>query len=595
MSGGVRRFLNRLPVEAPPAEALASVAAVARHVAGALKSGEPTSFSGVRDEPPAAVVSALGELEAQDCAPDVVGLAWEQLMASATRRKQGAHFTPRSVADSVVRLALGDLDSAGGQPRSVWDPAAGGGAFLLAAARAIETRWKWSRDQIVREIYATDIDPVALAVCDASLEMWCSGQARPHVANADALLDLPDGWPDDFSLVVGNPPFLGQLTSDTARDEEAHAELADRYGDVAGGYADQSSLFVELGLRHLGDTSVLALVLPQSFLAARDSEPVRLSVQNAGSLSSLWIDDAGSFEASVDVLAIVVTALPSNRRPNQDSAVQTKVVVGSSKALDVATPDPTSWSSLLARSQGVPKSLNRSSTALLGDYAHITAGFRQHFYGIQGAVSEACGPELALASGDDRTARLVTSGSIDTLAMKWGRQPVRFGGQRWTAPLLHLDSIADEDVRAWFEARMVPKVLVASQTPIIEAVVDTDGRFVPSVPVITIEPHDPESVWHLAAAVSAPATCAFAVEQAAGSGLSASAIRVSAKLLSAMPLPTKGDDWDSGAAAASQAQEAFSNGDDDAYKSALHWLGHAMTAAYQAPAATMQWWCERLG
>ena len=52
---------------------------------------------------------------------------------------------------------------------------------------------------------------------------------------------------------------------------------------------------------------------------------------------------------------------------------------------------------------------------------------------------------------------------------------------------------------------MVPKVLVASQTKVIEAVVDEAGRAVPGTPVVSVEPTDPEvDVWHLAALLTSP-------------------------------------------------------------------------------------------
>ena len=411
---------------------------------------------------------------------------------------------------------------------------------------------------------------------------------RPRTVAANSLLDLPDDWPTSFSIIVGNPPFLGQLTSDTARDRHEQVQLKERYGDIATAYVDHSSLFVELALRHLGDHSALALILPQSFLGARDSEPVRRSLVQRALLSTLWIDDADSFSASVEVIAIVAVSAPTScdRSPTR----ATQVVVGEQPRGQFPTPEAGSWAPLLARSQGVPQVSIVSSDTQLSEVATVTAGFRQHFYGISGAVGEMD----ETVEGQARKAPLLTSGSIDPLAPSWGHRPVKFAGTRWNHPVLDLDRIEDADVRRWFEDRLVPKVLVASQTPVIEAIVDAEAELAPSVPVITIEPHDPAMIWHVAAALSAPSTSALMLAEAAGTGLSAKAIRVRAKTLSMIQLPAPGALWDRGAEAARAAQTAWRAGDGEAYASSLLKLGEAMTAAYGGSPDLVRWWIARL-
>ncbi|HYF47309.1 MAG TPA: N-6 DNA methylase, partial [Acidimicrobiales bacterium] len=61
---------------------------------------------------------------------DLLGLAHEALLAPADRKARGAHYTPPALADRLVALTLPP------RPERVLDPACGGGAFLLASARA---------------------------------------------------------------------------------------------------------------------------------------------------------------------------------------------------------------------------------------------------------------------------------------------------------------------------------------------------------------------------------------------------------------------------------------------------------------------------
>ena len=79
---------------------------------------------------------------------------------------------------------------------------------------------------------------------------------------------------------------------------------------------------------------------------------------------------------------------------------------------------------------------------------------------------------------DDATGAhpLVTSGVIDPLDDGWGRRPTRFAKRSFGAPSVLLDRV-DPSIDAWIRDRLVPKVLVASQTRVIEAIVDPDHVF----------------------------------------------------------------------------------------------------------------------
>ena len=98
--------------------------------------------------------------------------------------------------------------------------------------------------------------------------------------------------------------------------------------------------------------------------------------------------------------------------------------------------------------------------------------------------------------------------------------------------------------------RLVPKLVVASQTKVIEVAVDAAGEMVPCTPVVTVEPFvGAPSLAHLAAALTSPLASLLLLQEAAGSALSAHAMRVSARALGALPLPPEGPDWDAAAAA----------------------------------------------
>ena len=518
----------------------------------------------------------VSRLDPDACTPDLLGVLWETLLAPDDKRTQGAHFTPRRVADRLVGLTL---DAAEGPARTVWDPSCGGGAFLLAAAREIEARTNVSRSAIVAGIYASDIDHTALAVCDATLELWCGATARPTTHCGDALLDLPRSWPSNMDLIVGNPPFLGQLTADTARGAARREALTAEYALVATGYVDDAGLFLELAVRRASASGSIGLVLPESLLGARDAEATRRSAQDSFSLQTLWVDEGQSFAAAVDVVGVVLA--------KRNAEGRSRIVRGwsSPPIEDLPEPAPDSWAPLLADALGVPR-VSLSGDEMVGDHAQVTAGFRQHFYGISDAVAN--------GHPSPATPQLMTSGTIDPLRSTWGVSPVRFAGSRWENPVLDIAAIEDDAVRGWFGERCVPKVLLASQTRVVEALVDEIGQMVPSVPVVSVEPRDPALVWHIAAALSSPAITAWMLREAAGTGLSHDAVRIRARTLARVPLPADQGAWDLGAAHARAAQRADLEQNHGRYVEALRDLANVMGIAYGVDDVVGAWWWERI-
>ncbi len=112
----------------------------------------------------------------------------------------------------------------------------------------------------------------------------------------------------------------------------------------------------------------------------------------------------------------------------------------------------------------------------VGDRARCNLNFRDEYYGLIPAVSDAgCGPPL------------VTSGLIDPGQCHWGQRPVRFAKREFSAPRVDVGRL-DARMRAWARRKLVPKVLVANQTRIVEAVADPCGAWLPGVPVTSVVP-----------------------------------------------------------------------------------------------------------
>lgn len=312
---------------------------------------------------------------------------------------------------------------------------------------------------------------------------------------------LARDWGDArFDVVVGNPPFLNQLASATSRGGRS------RFG--GGPYADAAAEFLALAIRLCRPGGRVGLVLPQSLLSTRDAAAIRESVDSAAALRWMWWSNTQMFDASVRVWAGVWEVGGQQR--------DVRRAYGPSFDELPARPRPTTWAGLLTDMQ--PAAHNGP---VLGDIATFSVDFREQYYGLVGAVSD-----------DEAGPPLVTCGLIEPGRCLWGERPARFAKQRYAAPRVAVDRLSPR-LQRWAASRLVPKILIANQTKVIEAVHDPDGQWLPSVPVITCVSDDCERVLNVLGSAKANE---WVHHHAAGSGLGAGTVRLNPKLLAAIPL-----------------------------------------------------------
>ena len=452
-----------------------------------------------------------------------LGRDYETSLDPTRRRRDGVHYTPRAIADELVERAFAAHLSviASEVPFSVCDPTCGAGVFLLSAADALVARGRTPFAALAC-LRGMDIDPEALEVARAELLVW----ARTHGVTAElpSVLvvgdALNDQWPNDgrLDVVVGNPPFGGQLAGATVRDESAVAGAARILGRPAG-YTDTAGVLLVRALDAVRPGGSVVFVQPLSILGARDGAIVRDSVSPA--LESIWIPDDQLFDAAVHVCAPVL------RKPNP-------VAAGSHNNESDVIP---TWTELAAEAMGVPSV--RLGGAPLSSLADCTAGFRHEFYDVAAATVE----RGSIGSESADFPKLITVGLIDPARLLWGTRAARIAGTTFAEPVVDVAKLSKP-----FELRKRPKLLVATQTRVIEAVADYDGMLWPSVPVISVLPRsdDAGALDLLLAALIAPPASVWAARQAAGTARSPGAVRLSATQLAQLPLPTDRALWNEG-------------------------------------------------
>lgn len=152
----------------------------------------------------------------------------------------GAVFTPPFVADLMLDYAMPYEGIQGDE--TILDPTCGSGVFLVGAFRRLVHSWQskneWKRPSVTvlkgivrRSVCGAELDKdaahiaafnLALAVCDALQPKVIWSELRfDHLIGRnifvgdffESLGEIASAFPDGFSVILGNPPFLSQMTS----------------------------------------------------------------------------------------------------------------------------------------------------------------------------------------------------------------------------------------------------------------------------------------------------------------------------------------------------------------------------------------------
>ena len=220
-------------------------------------------------------------------------------------RPLGVVYTPREVAEPMVRVALAPLiagrTAAELLALRVCDPAIGEGAFLVEVVRVIAEalRAAWQREGTARDdaehavashcIAGVDIDPRAVEIARQTV-----GCTTLRVGDALAL-----DWDGGFDAVVGNPPYIRQEQLAAHKPALAAFEVYD-------GVADLYVYFVELAHRLLRPGGRYCLITPNKWLTAAYGRPLRTFLAARGSVEGLVDLSCAPVFRDADAFACIV-------------------------------------------------------------------------------------------------------------------------------------------------------------------------------------------------------------------------------------------------------------------------------------------------
>jgi adenine-specific DNA-methyltransferase len=235
---------------------------------------EPLPALGGRTRELAEEIGALVAQHEPISAGYMIGEIYTALLPAEFRARHGVFYTPPALTARLMSLASrAGVDWA---TAYVLDPGCGGGAFLTPVALKILASLDFkdptaALNHLSTHLRGFELDRfgawISQAILESALIDLCrsAGRRLPRVVTVcDALIIPPEGRP--FDLVIGNPPY-GRLTLEP--------DLRTLYNRSLHGHANAYGLFMDLAVRWVRPTGVIAYVTPTGFLGGRYFKELR--------------------------------------------------------------------------------------------------------------------------------------------------------------------------------------------------------------------------------------------------------------------------------------------------------------------------------
>ncbi len=200
---------------------------------------------------------------------DLLGFVYQSYCTVGTKQQGGAYYTPPSLVSRVIYDTVKS-------PGLFLDPCCGGGSFIVAAYKQLESIGAQNPHELV---FGMDIDKSAVLVARANLTLASKGLANSfeQIKNADALLCNP--FQSAFDFVSTNPPWGAAISNEHKQQLEAN------FRDVSSG--ESFSYFLLSALRMTKPGGEVSFILPEAFLNVKMHRDIRKTLIESKQVKSL--------------------------------------------------------------------------------------------------------------------------------------------------------------------------------------------------------------------------------------------------------------------------------------------------------------------
>lgn len=212
---------------------------------------------------------------ANDLYGENLPIFYQYFLTKRFRDLSGKFFTPKNLARIMVSM-LPTKDKA-----IIYDPACGGGTFLLEASR----RWESKTCTLL----GNDIDKMLIVLSEIVLlinkqKAHSLNFTNSNIYNFSNEVTLLNGKVD---FILANPPF-----SISVESFKTKSKLFEK------GYRNSDALFLDFCLKILKPSGHLVCLLPHSIIVNKEFEKLRLTIEEDWEIAAVIVMPEGTFNTT---------------------------------------------------------------------------------------------------------------------------------------------------------------------------------------------------------------------------------------------------------------------------------------------------------
>lgn len=242
-----------------------------------------------------------------DLDEDLAGLLYLSIRSIGNRKKQGAYFTPLSLARTLNETAFENYAHKSPDKNiKILDPACGSGSFLLTLPKQIS----------FDNIYGYDIDDISISIIRINFYLrnmnLTYDELCMHFECRDYLTSKPNF---KFDYIIGNPPWGSSLDSTYIDSLKPYLTCATAKG------AESFSLFIEHSAHLLNHGGQICFIVPKSIFIVKTHQNICNIMLKLGKLN--YIKDLSEAFKNVNCPGIFFVWKKSTNADNQNNTNDT--------------------------------------------------------------------------------------------------------------------------------------------------------------------------------------------------------------------------------------------------------------------------------
>lgn len=258
------------------------------------------------------LANGLSRVDIEEIESDFLGEIYEELIPPSERKKLGQFYTHPSIAKTITKWSLNQVDSNSGD-LNILDPACGSGTFSVEAYNELN-QFGLTHNEAIESISFVDVNPFAINLTAMNMIGKNLSNTVDQINGFEgSYLDIDTGiktfgsefnGKDSFDAIIGNPPYIKHQNIGDKNSFRRHLEEFSK--DIPKS-SDAYIYFITQSTRFLKENGRIGMIIPNVWLMSDYGEPFIDFIHSYYKIESIVGFDSLAFDdADVDTIMLLL-------------------------------------------------------------------------------------------------------------------------------------------------------------------------------------------------------------------------------------------------------------------------------------------------